>query len=79
MVDRAIALLGPDIDLLTEIMLDLGKQHRSFGVETSFYPPMGRALRQTLQELLGEKFMPVDKEAWLEVYRALSYDMIRGK
>jgi hemoglobin-like flavoprotein len=77
MIDRALGLLGPDIELLTEIMLELGKQHRSFGVETSYYPIMGRALLQTLEEILGDKFKPAYKESWLEVYQALSYDMIR--
>ena len=77
MVDRAIALLGPDIELLTEIMLDLGKQHSEFGVKKSYYPPMGQALIKTLEELLGDKFKKSHKDAWLEVYQALSYDMIR--
>jgi hemoglobin-like flavoprotein len=78
MIDRALALLGPDIELLTEILLDLGKQHRHFGVKASHYPLMGNALLSVVEELLGDKFKPCVKDAWLEVYQALAYDMIRG-
>ena len=28
MVDRAIGLLGPDIELLTEILIELGEKHQ---------------------------------------------------
>lgn len=79
MVDRAINLLGPDIELLTDIMLELGEQHYKFGVQASFYPPMGQALLKVLQKFLGENFTDDMKNAWLETYQALAYDMIRSK
>lgn len=78
MLDRAINLLGPDIEMLTEIMLTLGEQHAKFGVRPSFYPPMGQALLVVLEEFLGEDFTPHMKECWLETYQALSYDMMRS-
>jgi hemoglobin-like flavoprotein len=78
MIDRALALLGPDIELLTEILLDLGKKHRQFGVKASHYPSMGKALLSVVEELLGDEFKPCVKDAWIEVYQALAYDMIRG-
>lgn len=79
MVDRALNLLGPDIELLTDIMLELGEQHYKFGVEASYYPPMGHALIKTLEKFLGEHFTQEMKDAWLETYQALAYDMIRAK
>lgn len=79
MVDRAINLLGPDIELLTDILLELGEQHYAFGVEPSFYPPMGAALLKVLQKFIGDKFTDEVKDAWLETYQALAYDMIRAK
>lgn len=78
MVDRAVGLLGPDIELLTEILMELGLQHHKFGVESSFYPPMGQALIATMEELLGDKFKAETKEAWSECYQAMGYDMMRG-
>eukprot|EP00980_Cylindrotheca_fusiformis_P015357 scaffold4306_cov154-Cylindrotheca_fusiformis.AAC.3 len=78
MVDRAVDMLGPDVELLTEILLDLGVNHSRFGVEVSFYPPMGQALILTLEEMLGDKFTTEKKESWLECYAALSYAMMRA-
>jgi hemoglobin-like flavoprotein len=78
MIERAIGLLGPDIDLLTDILLGLGKKHAAFGVRVSHYPHMGRALLDTIQELTGDKFTEDVKHSWLEVYQALSYDMVRA-
>ena len=78
MVDRAIDLLGPDIELLTEILLELGKQHERLGVEASYYPPMQEALLQTLSELLGDRFSEAVRAAWVKVYKELADDMIRA-
>ena len=78
MIDRSLALLGPDIELLTTILLELGTKHRNYGVQPSYYPPMGQALLGTLEELLGDKYTPEINDAWVEVYQAMSYDMIRA-
>ena len=79
MVDRAINLLGPDIELLTEILLELGRKHDKFGVKASYYPPMGQALIKTMADMLGDRFTREIKDAWLETYQALAYDMIRAR
>lgn len=78
MIDRSLALLGPDVELLTDILLELGAKHRNFGVSKSHYPPMGQALLGTVEELLGDKYTDDVKDAWVEVYQAMSYDMIRA-
>ena len=33
MIDKAFGMLGPDIELLTEILMDLGQKHVRFGVK----------------------------------------------
>ena len=40
---------------------------------------MGRALIHSIQAVLGNRFTEEIKDAWVEVYGALSYDMIRAK
>ena len=80
MIDRALALLGPEIELLTEIMLDLGEKHVRYGVKAEFFPAMGTALISAMSSVLGEEHFTDEIRAdWLEVYGALSYDMIRGQ
>jgi hemoglobin-like flavoprotein len=78
MFDSAINLLGPDIDLLTDIMFDLGKKHVRYGVHAEMYPIMGICLIDTLREILGDTFTKSQIESWKETYRALTLDMIFG-
>jgi len=75
MIDKALGMLGPDIELLTEILMDLGKKHMGYGVKPEYYPSMGRALIFSVKECLGDNFTDDMKDAWLEVFSALSYDM----
>ena len=49
MLDTALNMLGPDIELLTEILTELGNKHERFGVKPSYYPPMGQALIKTMK------------------------------
>ena len=80
MIDKALGMLGPDIELLTEILLELGQKHVNYGVKPEYFPSMGRALIFAIQEQLGEdEFNAEIKDSWVEVYGALSYDMIRAQ
>jgi hemoglobin-like flavoprotein len=79
MIDKALSMLGPDIEILTEILLELGEKHVTYGVKPEYFPSMGRALIDTVEENLGSSFTQDIKSDWVEVYGALSYDMIRGQ
>ena len=79
MLDTAMNMLGPDIELLTEIMMDLGKKHIRYGVKADMFPIMGEALIHTLKETLGDEFTPAVGEAWNETYDALANDMIEAQ
>jgi hemoglobin-like flavoprotein len=105
-------MLGPDIELLTEILLELvrecilaaafalekfseahiavallfsfvltqGQKHVSYGVKAEYFPSMGRALIFSVQQVLPESSFNSDiKDSWVEIYGALSYDMIRAQ
>jgi hemoglobin-like flavoprotein len=79
MIDTALNMLGPDIELLTEMLEDLGKKHVTYGVQPEMFPVMGTCLIATMEECLDEKeFSNTAKDAWVETYNALSQDMIRS-
>lgn len=79
-LDKAIGLLGPNFELLREILMDLGDKHRRFGVSPELFKPMGQAIIETLEELLGEKkFTPAIKASWTECFQLLSDGMIETK
>lgn len=77
MLDRALNMLGPDAELLAEILSDLGKKHAHMGVQESYFPFMGEALMEMLHEILGDSFTPETDHAWKIVYKALSENMIK--
>ena len=79
MIDTALNMLGPDIELLTEIMTELGTKHIRFGVTEDMFPHMGVALIYTIKETLKDDFNDSLEAHWLEVYEALSGDMIEGQ
>jgi methyl-accepting chemotaxis protein len=79
MIDTALNMLGPDIELLTEIMHDLGLKHIRYGVKPEMFPIMGEALVCVLQDALGDRFTNTIEASWVETYGALSGDMIRAQ
>lgn len=79
MIDTALNMLGPDIEMLTEIMADLGDKHVGYGVQPEMFPIMGRCLIATLEECLPDgHFTPTVKEAWVETYDALAIDLVKA-
>jgi hemoglobin-like flavoprotein len=86
-LDTTINMLGPDIEMLTEVMFELGEKHVRFGVTSQMFPIMGQCLLETIDECLqmemkaGSRFIYTKemKDAWVEVYLALSKDMIHAR
>lgn len=76
MLDTALNMIGPDLELLTEIMEDLGEKHVRYGVKPEFYPVMGECLVLVLDGTIT--LSQSEKDAWYETYSSLSSDMIRS-
>lgn len=79
MLDTSVNMLGPDIELLTEIMMELGEKHVRYGVKPEMFPAMGEALLFTLQKQLGDQFTTAMEDSWKETYNTLTQDMIRAQ
>lgn len=75
-------MLGPDIEMLTEIMTDLGPKHVAYGVTPDTFPARGQCLIDTLAECLNEvepgSFPSDTRDAWEEVYLNLSTDISKA-
>eukprot|EP00526_Cylindrotheca_closterium_P023274 CAMPEP_0113647460 /NCGR_PEP_ID=MMETSP0017_2-20120614/25120_1 /TAXON_ID=2856 /ORGANISM="Cylindrotheca closterium" /LENGTH=169 /DNA_ID=CAMNT_0000559513 /DNA_START=173 /DNA_END=682 /DNA_ORIENTATION=+ /assembly_acc=CAM_ASM_000147 len=79
MIGKVIDMLGPDMDTVEAILLDLGQRHVRYGVQPEFYVSLGQALMTTLEaNLKPQDFNEKTKAAWVEVYAALSHSMILG-
>jgi len=67
-----------DIERLLPVVRDLGARHEGYGVEPEHYEIVGEALIWTLEQGLGDDFTEEVKQAWIEVYNALSSTMIEA-
>lgn len=76
--DTMFQLLGPDIEFLEEICQQVGERHKKMGVEKVFFPKMGLSLLHGLQETLGDRLTEVDKDAWRDVYKKISDEILRA-
>ena len=77
MLDTALNLLGPDIDLLTEVLYELGAKHQRYGVKREMFVIMGDALITMLAQVLGpDNFDEATREAWQDTYAEISRDMV---
>jgi len=77
MLDETLNLLGPDIDLLTEIMTKLGYQHLKCGVTADMFPLMNASLIEAVEDSLkGGSLSKKHRKAWIETMDALTEDMV---
>jgi len=76
MLDSSLQMLGPDLEMITEINHDLGKRHVRYGVTPEMYGFMGEALMYTLEKMLGDDFKKETREAWEQVYSELASDIL---
>ena len=77
-VNTAVNMLAPDLDPLVEILRALGRKHAQYGALPAHYAVVGRALIDTLQKVLGDKFTSEVKTAWARIYDIISTSMIEG-
>lgn len=73
MLDSALGLLGPDHELLTEILYDAGARHVKFGVKV-----LGQALAPALSDALGSQWTSEVAQAWELVMTELGSDLMKA-
>jgi hemoglobin-like flavoprotein len=77
MLGSAVGMLGPNLEMLTDILNELGQKHIAYGVKPAYFSAMGIALLDAL-ESCDEKYTKEIEMSWREVYNAISLDMIRA-
>jgi hemoglobin-like flavoprotein len=81
---KLIAMLGTAVtnlhklDEILPAVKALGARHKSYGVETKHYAPVGAALLWTLEKGLGADFTPEIKAAWTDTYTVLTGVMTKA-
>ena len=70
-------MLGPDKEFIEEMLSNIGKRHKKMGVNPSFFPFMCQALLFSLEKYLSRSLTDKEREAWEEVFDAISGEIIR--
>mmetsp|Transcript_68923 Transcript_68923/g.183623 ORF Transcript_68923/g.183623 Transcript_68923/m.183623 type:complete len:160 (-) Transcript_68923:177-656(-) len=78
MIDTSLTMLGPGVEILTEIMTELGEKHARMGVESEMYPIMCEALVYAIERATGESFSSASRKAWKEFFAGISNSMIQA-
>eukprot|EP00522_Entomoneis_paludosa_P005631 CAMPEP_0172453902 /NCGR_PEP_ID=MMETSP1065-20121228/11047_1 /TAXON_ID=265537 /ORGANISM="Amphiprora paludosa, Strain CCMP125" /LENGTH=400 /DNA_ID=CAMNT_0013206143 /DNA_START=158 /DNA_END=1360 /DNA_ORIENTATION=- len=79
MLDTALNMVGPDVDLLTELLVDLGRKHARAGVQKDMFPVLGDAIQDALMRVLpAEHFQLHIQRAWKDTFDQMTKEMIRG-
>jgi hemoglobin-like flavoprotein len=80
MLDTALNMMGPDLEALTEMLIDQGAKNLSYGIEAHMYPMMQLALCDTLEGILGSEVMTMEmKRSWSVLMAALADDMLTSQ
>lgn len=58
-----------------QAVCDMGQRHAAYGVKNPDYDTVGEALLWMLEQLLGEGFTPVVRDAWTVCYEELARQM----
>lgn len=78
MVGGVFHLLGPDADMMDDVLVDLGRRHKRLGVKKEYFAVFGEALFKTLSDLLQSHYTTAVDKAWREVFGGLSAGIIRS-
>ena len=75
-MDNAISLIGPDHELLTDLLRSTGKRHAQAGVKVQYIPFMGKAVIRALSEFMGDEWSDKLENSWEVVMDELCEDVI---
>lgn len=82
--EKLVTMLGTLIsalnrpDQIVPVLQALGQRHVGYGVKDSHYATVGAALLWTLERMLGERFTPEMRDAWIALFFVASRTMIAG-
>ena len=77
MIGRAVQRIHRPEEI-APMLRELGARHATYGVKPEYYEMAGKALVETLELSLGDRFFPAMHRAWQTVYRQIAAHMMSG-
>jgi len=78
MLNTMFSVLGPDMDLLQEVLADIGDKHCKLGLSPDHFMLLCRALLEVLSKAMGDDWTAELKTAWFQVIRFLSFEISKA-
>ena len=73
MIDQILDLMGPDMDVLKEILQEQARRHQKHGVKKEHFAHMGTAIRGALSKILSSDVYTADIDnSWKAMFDVLS-------
>ena len=79
MIDQVLDVLGPDTEVLKEILADVAKRHQRKGVQKEHFVHMGAAIRGALSKVLEQENYSTEVDmAWKDIFDCLSQTIVQS-
>jgi len=78
MLNTMFSVLGPDMDLLQTVLLDIGAKHCKLGLSPDHFILLCRALLEVLAKAMGDDWTAELKTAWFQVIRFFSFEISKA-
>jgi len=77
-LNTMFCVLGPDTDLLQEVLVDISEKHCRLGLSPDHFRLLCRALLEVLSKAMGDDWTADLKTAWFQVIRFLSFEISKA-
>lgn len=78
MLDGIFAVIGPDEDILAEVLADLGEQHCKAGLSADHFTLLCRAFLEVLEKIMGDQWTSDIRDAWAQVIQVVNVEIAKN-
>jgi hemoglobin-like flavoprotein len=79
MIDQILDVMGPDTEVLNEILQEQARRHQKHGVKKEYFVHMGTAIRGALSKILGSDVYTKEVDgSWKEMFDKLSATIVQS-
>lgn len=76
--DAILSALGPDEELLSEVIAETGEKHCQRGLSPDHFTLLCRSLLQVLEKIMGDKWTADIQAAWSQIIHCVSAEITKN-
>lgn len=78
MLDSIFAVIGPDEDILAEILADMSDEHCQIGLSPDHFTLLCRSFLEVMEKIMGKEWTPDIRTAWVEVVQVVNVEIAKN-